>query len=121
MPLGYAGRFAASVPVAGYTTADCVPDHRPGNFWLLFNEHEYADKGDRARLDEMIRTVTSRGGEYRVSSFPQPDGGHCAWWLPSFLPLLGICSPIGKARCFMTTRHYGGLVRRDSLKRCIAS
>ena len=77
MPFGYPGRFAASVPVAGYATADCVPDHSPGNFWLLFNEHEYADKGDRARLDEMIRTVTSRGGEFRVSSFP--DRGHNSW------------------------------------------
>lgn len=77
MPFGYPGRFGASVPVAGYATADCVPERSPGNFWLLFNEHEYADKGDRARLDEMIRTVTSRGGEFRVSSFP--DKGHNSW------------------------------------------
>ena len=76
-PFGYPGRFAASVPVAGFATAYCVPESKPGNFWLLFNEHEYADKTRKAALDEMIRVVTSRGGEFRSSSFP--DTGHNSW------------------------------------------
>ena len=76
-PFGYPGRFAASLPVAGFTNAHPVPEEHPGNFWLLYNEHEYASEEMQRVLEEVTRAVTERGGEHRSSSFP--DKGHNAW------------------------------------------
>ena len=37
-PFGYPGRFAASLPVAGYAGECSVPDEKPGNIWMLYIE-----------------------------------------------------------------------------------
>jgi hypothetical protein len=74
---GYPGRFAASLPVAGFSEAFSVPDEKPGNIWLLYNESEFKTEDDRSALAEVARVVKERGGEFRMSSFP--DVGHNAW------------------------------------------
>ena len=76
-PFGYPGRFAASIPVAGYASAETVPDSNPGNFWFIYNEGEYASEKARRGLADMARIVAERGGEFRIS--PIPDKGHNAW------------------------------------------
>lgn len=76
-PFGYPGRFAASLPVAGYVTEHAVPDEKPGNFWLLCNEHEYASESMQQTLAAITRIIAERGGEHRASTFP--DKGHNAW------------------------------------------
>ena len=74
---GYPGRFAAALPVAGFATKEAVPDRKPGNIWLLHNEHEYASAILQSVLSNVMATVVGRGGEFRVSTFP--DRGHNAW------------------------------------------
>ena len=76
-PFGYPGRFAASIPVAGYANAETVPDSNPGSFWFVYNEGEYASEKARRGLADMARVVAERGGEFRMS--PIPDKGHNAW------------------------------------------
>jgi len=76
-PFGYPGRFVASIPVAGYASAETVPDSNPGNFWFIYNEGEYASEKARRGLADMARIVAERGGEFRIS--PIPDKGHNAW------------------------------------------
>ncbi len=76
-PFGYPGRFAASLPCAGFATSDAVPPERPGNFWLLHNEHEFASAKMQKVLSDIIGAVTERGGEHRVSTIP--DKGHNVW------------------------------------------
>ena len=76
-PFGYPGRFAASLPVAGFATAENVPEQHPGNIWLLYNEHEYASEIDQQVLANIARAITERGGEFRSSTFP--DKGHNSW------------------------------------------
>lgn len=74
---GYPGRFAAALPVAGFATHDIVPDEKPGNIWLLHNENEYASPEMQNVLSNVAAAVVARGGEFRVSTFP--DKGHNAW------------------------------------------
>lgn len=74
---GYPGRFAASLPVAGYASERSVPDERPGNIWLLYNENEYSSEVARRELADVARAIAERGGEFRSSAFP--DKGHNAW------------------------------------------
>lgn len=76
-PFGYPGRFAASLPVAGFATQHEVPDEKPGSIWLVHNENEYESAKMQAVLSNMVATVVARGGEFRFSSFP--DKGHNAW------------------------------------------
>ncbi len=76
-PFGYPGRFAASLPVAGYADASSVPDEKPGSFWFLYNENEFQSESAKRGLSEMARIVSERGGEFRSSAFP--DKGHNAW------------------------------------------
>jgi len=76
-PFGYPGRFAASLPCAGFANHHSVPPEKPGNIWLLFNEHEYASDEMQKVLSDIIQTVTERGGEHRVSTLP--DKGHNVW------------------------------------------
>lgn len=74
---GYPGRFAAAVPVAGFATHNLVPDEKSGNIWLIHNENEYASPEMQDVLSNVAMTVAARGGEFRVSTFP--DKGHNAW------------------------------------------
>jgi len=74
---GYPGRFAASLPVAGFCEAFAVPDEKPGSIWLLYNESEFKSEDDRRALADVAHAVKERGGEFRMSSFP--DIGHNAW------------------------------------------
>ena len=74
---GYPGRFAASLPVAGYASERSVPDEKPGNIWLLYNENEYSSEVARRELADVARAIAERGGEFRSSAFP--DKGHNAW------------------------------------------
>ena len=76
-PFGYPGRFAASLPIAGFATRHDVPDERPGNIWLVHNENEYESAKMQEILSNVVATVVARGGEFRFSSFP--DKGHNAW------------------------------------------
>ena len=76
-PFGYPGRFAASLPIAGFATQHEVPDEKPGNIWLVHNENEYESAKMQAVLSNMVATVVARGGEFRSSPFP--DKGHNAW------------------------------------------
>ena len=59
-PFGYPGRFAASIPVAGYANAETVPDSNPGSFWFVYNEGEYASEKARRGLADMARVVAER-------------------------------------------------------------
>ena len=76
-PFGYPGRFAASLPVAGFASVRSVPDERPGSIWLLYNEGEYSSQKGRKELADIAHIIAERGGEFRFSSFP--DKGHNAW------------------------------------------
>ena len=76
-PYGYPGRFAASLPVAGFAGEHSIPDENPGNFWVLYNENEFSSEADKRVLAAVARAVTERGGEFHSSAFP--DKGHNAW------------------------------------------
>ena len=76
-PFGYPGRFAASIPVAGYATRHSVPEKNPGRIWLFCNDNECASDQMKKVLADMAETIKDGGGEFRVSTFP--DKGHNAW------------------------------------------
>ena len=77
LPCLYPGRFAAGVPVSTIGDAFMIPQKRPVNFWFLYNDFGACSKKFQPILDELVRTVRERGGECRLSTFP--DKGHDAW------------------------------------------
>ena len=74
---GYPGRFAAAIPTSTFQSPSLIPADRPGDYWLFLNEGDYGRKGMKETLDKTIEVVESRGGEFRLSTYPQ--GGHDAW------------------------------------------
>lgn len=77
LPCHFPGRFAASVPVSTIGDAFMIPQKKPVNFWFLYNDLGTRSKKFQPILDELVRTVRERGGECRLSTFP--DKGHDAW------------------------------------------
>ena len=77
LPCHFPGRFAASVPVATVGDAFILPRRHPVNFWFLYNDAGSSSEILQPVLDELVRTVRERGGECRLSTFP--DKGHDAW------------------------------------------
>lgn len=75
--LYYRGRFAASLPAPGFITKYDVPETNPGYHWLFCNESEQAKEVYQIALKELTQTIYNRGGEHRVSMFP--NQGHNAW------------------------------------------
>ena len=73
----YPGRFAAALPVSSFLRAEELPESNPGNYWLFLNEGDYNRPGMKGILDKAAETVVSRGGEFKLSLYPQ--GGHDAW------------------------------------------
>jgi len=73
----YPGRFAAAVPTATSMSSNLVPTNHPGNYWLFINEGDIRKRGIKDMLDKTAETVRSRGGDFRLSAYP--DGGHDSW------------------------------------------
>lgn len=74
---GYPGRFAASLPIAGFATPGEVSDTKPGNIWLIGNRSEFETERMRTVISGVRSAVESRGGEFRLTILP--GKGHNAW------------------------------------------
>ena len=71
--------FAACAPVSsGVFSPDDVREERPGNWYHLYNEGDYARHPDSIpRLEAFAARVRELGGEFRVGTYPAE--GHNAW------------------------------------------
>ncbi|MBR3921764.1 MAG: hypothetical protein IKJ45_01500, partial [Kiritimatiellae bacterium] len=77
LPCSYPGRFAASVPISCIQSPLRIPKKSPGNYWMIYNESAYAGEWSQRAIRELGVAVSSGGGEFRRSTFP--DKGHDAW------------------------------------------
>ena len=73
----FPGRFAACVPTACIQSPLRIPRKSPGNYWMLYNENEYASGWSQKAIREIEEIVRAGGGDFRRSTFP--DRGHDAW------------------------------------------
>lgn len=71
--------FAACVPVSsGVFSPEDVREERPGNWWHLYNEGDYARHPDSIpRLEVFAARVRELGGDFRIGTYPAE--GHNAW------------------------------------------
>lgn len=71
--------FAACVPVSsGVFSPEDVREERPGNWWHLYNEGDYARHPDSIpRLEAFAARVRELGGDFRIGTYPAE--GHNAW------------------------------------------
>ena len=73
----YPGRFAAAIPTSTSLPPSLIPTNHPGNYWLFVNEGDLKKKGVKEMLDSTGETVRSRGGDFRLSTYP--ENVHDAW------------------------------------------
>ena len=71
--------FAACAPVSsGVFSPEDVREERPGNWWHLYNEGDYARHPDSIpRLKAFAERVRELGGDFRIGTYPAE--GHTAW------------------------------------------
>ena len=71
--------FAACAPVSsGVFSPEDVREERPGNWWHLYNEGDYARHPDSIpRLEAFAARVRELGGDFRIGTYPAE--GHNAW------------------------------------------
>lgn len=71
--------FAACVPVSsGVFSPEDVREERPGNWWHLYNDGDYARHPDSIpRLEAFAARVRELGGDFRIGTYPAE--GHNAW------------------------------------------
>ena len=75
----FPGMFAAVVPIAALPP---LPEYflkeKPGNWWHVHNEGDYARHGvDTVEIESFAKLVNGAGGDFRMSTFPSE--GHDAW------------------------------------------
>lgn len=80
LAVGYPEIFAASVPIASVAPIpELIDKTRPGNFWHICNEGDWAGHGAALEAVKELRDCVNRlGGDFRISLYPGKDG-HDAW------------------------------------------